>query len=339
VSKEDLVTRFSRRAALSAPIAAALGYALARPGIAALAQDASPVASAANAVLPVTVTDANGVEVTVSDISRIIPLSGDIAEIVWDLGLGENIVAVDISATHPPVLLELPKIGYERVLNAEGILAMEPTVVIGKTAAGPAEVLEQVRNAGVPVVIIEAPETIEAPLVKIERVATALGLQNDGQAQGLAVKVNDEIQAAIELGQTVEEKPSAMVLLFQEGGVQLVAGGGTVANAMLVAAGTVDAAEAAGIMGYQPITPEALVAAAPEIIVTMAGGAEAVGGLEGILALPGVAETPAGQNGRIFLYDDELLLGMTPRTGQQLMTMIADFHGISGATPEATPAG
>jgi iron complex transport system substrate-binding protein len=109
---------------------------------------------------------------------------------------------------------------------------------------------------------------------------------------------------------------------------------------MLEAAGATDAAAAAGIMGYQPITPEALVAAAPEIIVTMAMGAEAVGGLEGVLALPGVAETPAGQSGRIYLYDDELLLGMTPRTGQQLMAMIADFHPeLAGATPEATPAG
>jgi iron complex transport system substrate-binding protein len=339
VSKEDFVTRFSRRVALTAPAIAALGYAVARPGFSALAalQDASPVPAA---VLPVTVTDSTGAEVTVTDISRIIPLSGDIAEIVWDLGLGGNIVAVDVSAVYPEPLLALPKVGYERVLNAEGILAMEPTVVIGKTAAGPPEVIEQVRNAGVPVVIIESPETIEAPLAKIEAVATALGVQNESVAQALAVKVNDEIQAAIELAGRATTNPSALIILIQEGGVQLVAGGGTVASAMLEAAGATDAAEAAGIMGYQPITPEALVAAAPEIIATLAMGAEAVGGLEGVLALPGVAETPAGQSGRIYLYDDELLLGMTPRTGQQLMTMIADFHPeLAGATPEATPAG
>jgi iron complex transport system substrate-binding protein len=257
VSKEEFVTRFSRRVALTAPAIAALGYAVARPGFSALAQDASPVASPVSAVLPVTVTDASGAEVTVTDISRIIPLSGDIAEIVWDLGLGGNIVAVDVSATYPEPLLALPKVGYERVLNAEGILAMEPTVVIGKTAAGPPEVIEQVRNAGVPVVIIESPETIEAPLTKIERVATALGLQNDSAAQALAVKVNDEIQKAIELAQLAPTNPSALIILIQEGGVQLVAGGGTVASAMLEAAGATDAAAAAGIMGYQPITPEA----------------------------------------------------------------------------------
>ena len=93
-------------------------------------------------------------------------------------------------------------------------------------------------------------------------------------------------------------------------------------------------------MGYQPVTAEALVAAAPEIIVTQTLGAESVGGIDGVLDVPGVAETPAGQNGRIYVYDDELLLGMTPRTGQQLLAMIADFHPeLAGATPEATPAG
>jgi len=337
VSKEEFVTRFSRRVALAAPVAAALGYAVGRPALAALAQDASPVAP--TPVLPVTVTDANGTEVTITDISRIVPLSGDIAEIVWDLGLGGNIVGVDVSATYPEALLAYPKIGYERVLNAEGILSLEPTVVIGKETAGPPEVLDQVRGAGVPLLIISSPETIEAPNVKIEKVATALGLQNDAGAQALDVRVHDEIQAAIDFASQAESKPSAMILLFQQGGVQLVAGGGTVANAMIEAAGATDAALAAGVMGYQPITAEALVAAAPEIIATMAGGAQAVGGLEGIMGLPGIAETPAGQNGRIFLYDDELLLAMTPRTGQQLMTMIADFHPeLAGAKAEATPA-
>lgn len=292
------------------------------------------------AVLPVTVTDASGAEVTISDISRIVPLSGDIAEIVSDLGLGGNIVGVDVSATYPESLLALPKIGYERVLSAEGILSLEPTVVIGKESAGPAEVLDQIRGAGVPLLIISSPETIEAPNEKIEKVAAALGLQNDPQAQALDVRVHDEIRAAIELANTAESKPSAVILLFQQGGVQLVAGGGTVANAMLEAAGATDGALAAGIMGYQPITAEALVAAAPEIIATIAMGVEAAGGLDAIKALPGIAETPAGMNDRIYVYDDELLLAMTPRTGQQLMTMIADFHPeLTGAQPEATPAG
>jgi iron complex transport system substrate-binding protein len=309
---------------LTGAAALAAGFATSRSIT--FAQDAATPAGTpvANPTLPVTVTSASGEEVTVTDVSRIVPLSGDVAEITWALGLGANIVAVDLSAVYPEALLALPKFGVERNLNAEGILAAEPTVVIGKDAAGPPPVLEQVKGAGVPVVIITEPQTIEAPVAKITAVAEALGVPENGAA--LAETTQAEIDAAIALTADVTEKPTAIVLYLQQGGIQLVAGGGTVAAAMLEAAGAIDAAMPAGIMGYQPVTAEALVAAAPDIIVTQTLGAESVGGIDGIKSIPGVAETPAAQNDRIYVYDDELLLGMTPRTGQQLAAMVADFH-------------
>lgn len=329
------MVRFSRRTALTGSAALALGIASRQVGVAALQTEATPVASP---TLPVTVTDAAGNEVTVEDISRIVPLSGDIAEIIWELGLGANIVGVDFSAVYPLELMELPKIGVERNLNAEGILSLTPTVVIGKEAAGPPPVLEQVRGAGVPVVIIVEPQTIEAPVAKITATAEALGVPEHGAE--LAAATQASIDEATALAAEAETTPTALVLYLQQGGIQLVAGGGTVASAMLEAAGVIDAAVPAGIMGYQPVTAEALVAAAPEIIVTQTLGVEAVGGLDALMEIPGVAETPAGQDGRIFVYDDELLLGMTPRTGQQLMQMVLDFHpDLAGATPEATPNG
>jgi iron complex transport system substrate-binding protein len=183
-------------------------------------------------------------------------------------------------------------------------------------------------------VIITEPQTIEAPVAKITATATALGLVENGEA--LATATQAEIDEAMALAAQAESKPTALLIYLQQGGVQLVAGGGTVASAMLEAAGAVDASIAAGIMGYQPITAEALVAAAPEIIVTQILGVEAVGGMDALMQIPGIAETPAGQNGRIYVYDDELLLGMTPRTGEQLKLMVADFHPDLGlATPEA----
>jgi heme transport system substrate-binding protein len=330
------VTRFSRRVALMTPVAAALTYATGRSTLAALQDEsASPVPQPQ---LPVTVTDAAGNSVTVDDVSRIVPLSGDIAEIIWDLGLGANIVGVDFSAVYPEELLALPKIGVERNLNAEGILSLNPTVVIGKEAAGPPPVIDQVRGAGVPVVIIAEPQTIEAPVSKIVDTAAALGVEDAGDA--LADRVGAEIDEAMALASKASSHPTALVIYLQEGGIQLVAGGGTVASAMLEAAGAVDAAKAAGVMGYQPVTAEAIAAAAPEIIITQTRGVESVGGIDGVLAVPGIAETPAGQNKRILVYDDELLLGMTPRTGQALRQMIVDIHPeLAEASPVASPAG
>ncbi len=287
--------------------------------------------------LPVTVTDALGNSVTVTDVSRIVPLSGDIAEIIWTLGLGANIVGVDVSAVYPPELLRLPKIGFERQLSAEGILSLNPTVVVGKEQAGPASALDQVRAAGVPVVIVAEPQTIEAPVVKIRAVAEALGIAAAGEE--LASRVQAEIDAARDLAAQATSRPRVLFLYVRGGGTQLLAGAGTVANAMIEAAGAIDAGADTGLQGFVPVTAEAIVAAQPDVIITPSSGVESIGGIEGVLAIPGVAQTPAAEQGRILIYDDLLFLGMTPRTGQMLLELVKALHPeLAEATPAASPS-
>lgn len=291
--------------------------------------------------LPVTIQDVAGNDVTVTDVSRIIPLSGDIAEIVYDLGLAANVVGVDVSAVYPAGQFDaLPKVGFERQLSAEGILSLNPTVVIGKEQAGPPEVIEQVRAAGVPVVIVPEPQTIEAPTIKIRAVAAALGLTEAGEA--LAIATQAEIDAAIARGATATSQPTVMFLYVRAGGTQLIGGKGSVADAMIDAAGGVDAGTAAGIEYFMPVTAEAIVAAQPEFIFLPQSGVDSVGGLEEVLKIPGIAETPAAQNDQILVFDDLELLGMTPRTGAVLEHLVTVLHPelpaatpASAATPEA----
>src|SRR5688572_4481039 len=139
----------------------------------------SPAPEAAP-VLPATYTDSDGNDVTVTDVSRIIPVNGDLAEVVWALGLGDNVVATDISATYPAAADATPKIGYQRALTAETILSYEPTVILADDLAGPPEVLDQLRTTGIPVVIIKRLKNIEAPANKIAAVAAALGVPGRG---------------------------------------------------------------------------------------------------------------------------------------------------------------
>jgi iron complex transport system substrate-binding protein len=302
-----------------------------------LAQESAPVTPEAVAPqLPVTVTDVDGNQVTVTDVSRIVPLSGDVAEIVWTLGLGANIVGADLSAVYPAELTQLPQIGFERQLSAEGILSLNPTLVIGKEQAGPPAVLDQVRAAGVPVVIVAEPQTIEAPTAKIRSVAAALGVTEVGEA--LAAKTQAEIDDAIALAATATSKPTVMFLYVRSGGVQLIGGSGSVADAMIEAAGGVDAGVAAGIQGFMPVTAEAIVAAQPDYIIVPQSGLDSIGGMDALLQIPGLAETPAAKNGNVLAVDDLLLLSMTPRTGQALHALILAIHPeLAAATPEASP--
>jgi iron complex transport system substrate-binding protein len=308
------------------------------PAAALQSSDATPAAAPQ---LPVTVQDVAGNDVTVTDVSRIIPLSGDIAEIVYDLGFAANVVGVDVSAVYPVGQWDaLPKVGFERQLSAEGILSLNPTVVIGKEQAGPPEVLEQIRAAGVPVVIVPEPQTIEAPTVKIRAVAAALGVTEAGEA--LATATQAEIDAAIARAETATSQPTVMFLYVRAGGTQLIGGQGSVADAMIQAAGGIDAGTEAGIQYFMPVTSEAIVAAAPEFILLPQSGVDSIGGLEAVLEIPGISETPAAQNDQILVYDDLLLVGMTPRTGEFLQEMVSVLHPelpaatpVSAATPEA----
>lgn len=302
--------------------------------------DASPVAAATTPQLPVTVTDVNGDAVTVSDVSRIVPLNGDLAEIVWALGLGDNVVGVDVSATYPPNATgPLPRIGYQRTLAAEGVLSLEPTVIIGSPEAGPPEVIEQIRGAGVPVVIIpEQRQTIDAVAAKIRAVAEALGVADAGEA--LATQTQTEIDGAITLGAEGATQPRVLFLYVRGEGTQMIAGAETSADAMITAAGGINAGAEAGITGFQPLTAESLAAAQPDTLVLLTAGLDSVGGIDGLLQIPGIGQTPAGENRSVLDYDDLYFLGLGPRTGAALTEFVSGLHPdlAPAATPAATPA-
>jgi len=304
-------------------------------GYSTMAQEATPVA--ATPVLPVTFTDGMGNEVTVTDVSRIVPLNGDIAEIVWSLGLGENIVGVDVTATYPESFAYLPSIGFARQLSAEGILSLEPTVVIGDKTAGPVDVLNQLRDAGVTVVIINSYTDFEAPFEKVTDVAAALGVTAEGEA--LKARMQAEVDAAVALGETASFKPRVVFLYVRGTSTQLIGGEGSGADTLIQLAGGIDAGTEAGVKGFMPITAESLVTAAPDVILVMTGGLESIGGIDGLLEIPGIAETPAGQNGAILAFEDQYLLGLGPRIGSVLTDLVYGLHPelAPASTPIASP--
>jgi iron complex transport system substrate-binding protein len=275
-------------------------------------------------VLPVTVPDVKGNNVTVKDVSRIIPLNGDIAEVVYALGLGENVVGTDTSATYPEAAKAKQKIGYQRTLSAEGILSLNPTLIIGNENAGPPEVIEQIKAIGVPVVIIRSTTSLDDVGTKIRTVARALGVPVRGEE--LAKTTASEIKAAKDLAAKATTKPKVMFLYLRGATVQHIMGKGSGADSLIVTAAGADVGADAGIQGSKPITPEALVAAQPDVFLVLTAGLQSVGGVDGLAQIPGIAQTPAGQNKRVIDMDDQYLLGLGPRAGQALMELVKKLH-------------
>jgi len=272
----------------------------------------------------VTVKDKDGRSVTISDVSRTIALTGDVAEIIWALGMSGNVIATDTSVTYPPEAQKAPKIGYMRTLAAEGLLAQKPTLLIGGESAGPPEVLEQLRSAGVPVVIIASPTTLAAPGQKIRAVAAALGVPTAGEQ--LTSTTQAEIDAALALAAKATTRPRVMFLNVRGNQVQQISGKGAPAQSIIEAAGGIDAGTAAGVTGYKSITPEALVTGQPDFYLLFKLGLDSVGGVDGLLKIPGVDQTPAGSGRRILNYEDQYLLGLGPRTGQMLRELVLALH-------------
>ena len=290
---------WSRRAVA---VTLVFGSACGGPGAAGPATVETPAASSGDGVpnlgptLPVTLADAHGDVVTVESIERIIPLDGDLAEVVFALGLGDRVVATDLSATFPPEADALPEIGYQRALSAEPIAAFEPTVLLATDLAGPAETLDQLRGLGYPLVMIDRPIDARGPATKIRAVAEALGVPERGEA--LARDVQAAIDAASEAGTAAVAaggRPRVMALYLRGERVQFVFGKNSGLDWVIEAAGAIDVGTELGVDDNAPLTAESVMRAAPDVFLVSTTGLESVGGLDGLLAIPGIAQTPAGE--------------------------------------------
>ena len=298
--------------------------------------------------LPVTVTDAEGAELVVEDVSRLVVLNGNITEIVFALGLGDHVVGVDVTSTYPPEAQDLPEVGVQIQLNAEGIIALQPTLVLGNTFAGPPEVIKQVRGAGIPVLILPDYDTLDSIGTKIRGIAAALGVPR--RSEQLAAESAASIDEAMALVEGVESRPRVAFLYLRGTQFQLIGGVGSGATSLIEAAGGIDVGVEIGIRGFMQITPEALVTANPDVILIFTSGLTAIGGVEGLLQVPGVAQTGAGRTGTIVDFDGQYLFaygapnvqwafgaalllaaGMALGKGMSLKDLISGFHdGIKG---------
>lgn len=278
--------------------------------------------------LPVTVRDRTGTDVTVADTSRILAVNGDLVEVVYALGLGADVVARDRSATYPPEAAQLPVIGYQRALTPEPIAAVDPSVVLADTLAGPPGVLDQLR-AIAPVVVMDREATLEGPPAKIRAVARALGVGPRGDE--LADRVAAEIAAAVAAGSAAPGTPRVAVLYLRGPGTALLLGS---AAPLVQGAGGTDVATELGVADSAPVDGEKLLAAAPDVLVVTTSGLASVDGVDGLLALQNgaLARTPAGQQRRVLAYEDQYLLGFGPRTGTLLGELARDLHTPTGGT-------
>lgn len=250
---------------------------------------------------------------------RIVALGSDVTEILFALGKGKAVVAVDDTSGFPAAAASLPRLGYLRSLTPEPILAQRPTLVLAGDGAGPEGVLRQVARAGVPVVRVGGGHDAAAVEAKIRAVGRAVGAE--AEADRLARTTAAALAAHRPPGGAA---PRMLLVLANAPGRVLAAGQNTAGDGFIRLAGGRNMFTADG---YKPLSAEAALAAAPEVILVPSHVARMMGGIEAVRREPVLARTPAAQAGRIIEVDSAAALNFGPRLPEAIASVRARLKG------------
>jgi iron complex transport system substrate-binding protein len=243
---------------------------------------------------------------------RIVSLNGTLSEILCALGAESQIVGVDITSNYPVALKSKTQVGHNRNISAEGVLSLQPTLVISFDNQLNPTLLEQLKAAKVKTVILKQVLTVQGTRNLVGEVATAIGVP----AKATAVQqVFDKQMAAIK---TTALHKKVLFIYARGAGAMSVAGTNTSIDKMITLAG---AENAMTFADFKPLSSEALVAANPDIILLFDSGLGSIGGAEGLLKMPGVAQTNAGKNKKIVTMDGELLSGFSIRLPEAIQEL------------------
>jgi iron complex transport system substrate-binding protein len=252
----------------------------------------------------------------VSSFSRIVALANGSAEIIDAMGYKKLIVGRDIASTDES-LESIPIVSTGHQIVPEKIIALQPDLVIIDESVGPQEAIAAVRKAGIRVELIKEVWSVDEIRNKVSDIARLIGLPKNGEE--LTRKIEVTIDSA---SQKVSGSPRIAFLYLRGGSsIYLLGGKGSGADSMLNALGALDVGAAVSPIPFTPFTSESFAVENPEIILVMSKGLESVGGIDGLVALPGIAQTTAGKNRAVIAIDDSLLLSFGPRTPDLLLKL------------------
>jgi len=248
---------------------------------------------------------------------RLVTLGAAVTEIVKDLGHADAIVGIDSTSREIDLGRDVEDVGFFRRVSAPGILSLKPTRVVALDDAGPPPVFDALESAGVAVTRVENATTVDEAIDRIETLAALF----DAEARG-AELVNG-IRSALDDVERPESAPRVLFVYARGAGTLLVSGRDTSASSVIALAGGEPAITE--FEGFKPLSPEAVISAAPDILLLTEGGLSSLGGREAVEQHPVLGQTPAVETGRIVAVDDLRLLGFGPELGEVVRELAERF--------------
>jgi iron complex transport system substrate-binding protein len=252
---------------------------------------------------------------------RIITAGSAITETVCALGDCAKIVASDRTSLYPAEIQKLPSIGYRNSINAEGIISLKPTLFIAEADYVKPEVIEQIKSAGIQVVTINRTFSFEGTKDLIQKIATVLNRNAEGIK--LIAKIDTELNDAKKLSaQSIA--PPRVLCVFNRDKVSLSIAGTNTFSEILKYVGAVPAVT--GVEGYKLLSTETLITSKADYLLMFENGVQALGGVEGVLAIPGVQQLPAGKKKQIISMEGIKLSNFGPRLGEAVKELALQLH-------------
>lgn len=240
---------------------------------------------------------------------RIVSANGTLSEIIAGLGLEKSLVGVDVTSTYPASLEKIPRIGHNRTIAAEGIIALNPDVIVytDQSMLSPA-LIKQLNSSGKKVVEFKHEFSKEGAIRLIREVGAYFNAKTQAEKM---VKTLEADLAKI----AKPAVPKKLLFIYARGtGTLMVSGTGTSLDKLFVLTGNKNAVQ--GFTEFKPLTAESLLAANPDVLVLFSSGLDSVEGANGLLKVPGIANTNAGRNRKIVAMDGQFLTGFGPRLGK-----------------------
>ena len=253
---------------------------------------------------------------------RIVSAGGSVTEILYALEVEEKVVGVDTTSLCPATALkDKPNIGYVRALSAEGIMALKPSLVLAIEGAGPPDTIRLLSEAQVNIIRIPDEQNSNGVLRKIEAVGKAVSKTE--KAAALVVSVSQRFAELEEARKSIDKPVRVLFVLSLQNGRAMVGGRNSAADSILKLAGATNVGTA--IEGYKPMTDEAIIASAPDVILMMSRGDHAMSPSD-VFALPAFAATPAASNKALLSMDGNYMLGFGPRTPDAVRELMKAFY-------------
>lgn len=270
---------------------------------------------------------------TTNDPTRIVSIGGAVTEILYALGKEKNIVGIDTTSLYPAyAAAEKPSVGYMRQLSAEGVLGLNPSLILAIEGTGPKEVLSVLESAKVPMVIVPDSFSGDGIVEKTRVIARVTGTEERGQC--IIEQVRGDLAALQEIEAGITKPKRVLFILSFVNGRAMASGTKTAADGMIRLAGAVNAVTE--YEGYRPLSDEAVIAARPDVIMSIERGGQGTISADTVFAHPAFVATPAASSRAFLSMEGLYLLGFGPRSARAARDVAVALY--PSLKPEALPS-